>query len=519
MSKAGSISADPRWLPFIERYALDLYLFSIEVCALPLTPQQKEMVSSISEPASRTSVASGHGTGKTTVYSVICLWHLLCYPYSVTVLTAPKIGQIRTQVWKEISKNFTQRIPSGVHPWIADYFTVETEKVFINGHKLSWFIEARTAPKGSPENLAGVHAKWLLILADEASGIPDANFKVLTGALTEENNRMAMASQPTRSSGYFYDSHHRLSRQQNPETGTWSALSFNSEHSPLVTEKFISEKREEYTKEEYEIKVKGRFPDKIDGFLNSRSEIERCFNIAPCIDNEESWGWVNSSDLGGGGWRDSSTLIEARVIGQDDYGADARRVHVEAVPFYTNSINESRFRDEIYTHIKDSGRISETLAIDEGGSGRIVKADLESKYGMPNVKGILWGEPCFSRNNRERFINLRAQACCFAARAAQEGRLTFSSDIPLRIKNQIINEGSRIPYDYDGDKARRKIQKKDKMREDGIPSPDLWDSICFLFMEGVLYTPSLDSGDYSDSEAREKNRVREVAKDMFANID
>lgn len=80
---------------------------------------------------------------------------------------------------------------------------------------------AQTAPRGSPKNLAGAHRDWLLWLIDEASGVPDANFGVITGSLTDERNRMAIASQPTRNSGFFYETHHKLSRE---EGGPWNAL-------------------------------------------------------------------------------------------------------------------------------------------------------------------------------------------------------------------------------------------------------------------------------------------------------
>lgn len=49
--------------------------------------------------------------------------------------------------------------------------------------------------------------KQIFLILDEASGISDKAINILTGALTEKDNRMLMMSQPTRPSGYFYDSH------------------------------------------------------------------------------------------------------------------------------------------------------------------------------------------------------------------------------------------------------------------------------------------------------------------------
>ncbi|MDW4789171.1 terminase, partial [Escherichia coli] len=76
---------------------------------------------------------------------------------------------------------------------------------------------------------------------DEASGISDKAIGVMTGALTEEDNRMLMLSQPTRPSGYFYDSHHSRAKTPDNPKGIWTAIVLNSEESPFVTPQFIKE--------------------------------------------------------------------------------------------------------------------------------------------------------------------------------------------------------------------------------------------------------------------------------------
>lgn len=107
-----------------------------------------------------------------------------------------------------------------------------------------------------PENLAGTHGDYLLWLADEASGIPDANFGVIGGSMTDKRNRFVLASQPTRDSGFFRDTHHNMSKVQG---GEWTALTFSSESSPLVSIEFIKAKLKQYGGRddmEYQIKVR-----------------------------------------------------------------------------------------------------------------------------------------------------------------------------------------------------------------------------------------------------------------------
>ena len=81
--------------------------------------------------------------------------------------------------------------------------------------------------------------KQIFLILDEASGISDKAINILTGALTEKDNRMLMMSQPTRPSGYFYDSHHKNAKSEHNPNGTWTSIILNSEESPFVEPKFI----------------------------------------------------------------------------------------------------------------------------------------------------------------------------------------------------------------------------------------------------------------------------------------
>jgi len=75
---------------------------------------------------------------------------------------------------------------------------------------LGAFAVRRTASKDNPEALQGFHAEHLLFLIDEASGIDDIVFQVGMGALSIPGAKVVMAGNPTRTSGFFYDTHHLL---------------------------------------------------------------------------------------------------------------------------------------------------------------------------------------------------------------------------------------------------------------------------------------------------------------------
>ncbi|MGQ0416939.1 hypothetical protein ACT4UL_18240, partial [Bacillus sp. HC-TM] len=47
-------------------------------------------------------------------------------------------------------------------------------------------------------------------------------------------------------SGYFYDTHHKLAKRPGNPDGVYTAITLNSEESPLVTPEFIKMKLAEY---------------------------------------------------------------------------------------------------------------------------------------------------------------------------------------------------------------------------------------------------------------------------------
>jgi len=521
MSKKGIRLLDhPDYPEIVRRYAYDLVRFSVEVFGYKPTPQQVSLYRATQLLGSRTSVSSGHGTGKTFSFALIAFWHLIFYQKSNTFITAPKLDTVKDGVWKEFADHHETMINNGFG-WLADYIVVEAKKVFIRDHKMNWFIIPKSAPRGSPTNLAGTHRISLLWIADEASGIPTANFGVIGGALTEgERNRFLMASQPTQPSGFFYDTHHRMSIKNG---GVWLSLVFNSEHSPRVSHSFLKEKMLEYggrDSMEYSIKVLGEFPDKAEGLLLGRSEVESAFADSCVLDSDE-WGWLLSSDIGGGNYRDDSTLVRAKVVGNGDYeysedgeAREARRVHVVSVPLCTNSKNPVQFSGAIYQYITEENIVSDHILIDKGGGGDTVCYNLEQK-GVPMVTPVIWGKPCFRNKSKDRFRNQRAQCNASAARAVKEGRLTFDKSIPQDIVTKIMDQASRIPFFFD-EYQRIQIKSKKDMMADGLSSPDIWDSIAQLFLEDAFYTPTNKSTQYDDEKQKVLDAMIAEAEVAFA---
>lgn len=504
--KVLKLDEDPRYAGFVERYAFDLERFAVEVVGSVPVPDQRYLFGAVQVPGCRVSVASGHGTGKTSGFAIIALWHLLSYRNSNTFISAPKLETVSKGVWKEFG-DLLGKIERGPHAWLLQYFTVKQQLVYVNGYKLSWWISCKTAPRGSPENLAGAHRDWLLWLIDEASGVPDANFGVIGGSLTDARNRMVLASQPTRNTGFFYDTHHKLNATRG---GAWTALTFDSEKSPLVSDAFLLEKMHQYggrSDPQYQIKVRGLFPENLEGQLLSRSTLEAAIGVKPAVSASEEHGWAVLVDVGAGEYRDKSVVAVARLAGYgQSHEPDPRRMHVVKIPILSNTIQPTALIAEV---MQIASKLSNAIImVDGGGMGLMVVKRLQ-ELGMPNVIKVLWGNPCFKKSLKETFFNQRAHAMVAIARATRAGHFTIAKDAftDSRHESELLDQGSRIPYHFD-DKARYVIEQKRSKAWEGLPSPDIWDSLSFAFLEDAQYIMSEAIEKAKTSSAREVARSK-----------
>jgi hypothetical protein len=159
----------------------------------------------------RVSIRSGHGVGKTTLEAWLILWFMLTRQNCKVPVAANSQDQLRDTIWPEIGK-WHRQLPEPLKAMID----VQAERVVVVQDPEGAFAVRRTASKDNPEALQGFHAEHLLFLIDEASGIPDIVFEVGMGALSTPGAKVVMAGNPTRNSGFFYDTHRLLHQRTVP---------------------------------------------------------------------------------------------------------------------------------------------------------------------------------------------------------------------------------------------------------------------------------------------------------------
>ncbi|WP_230656872.1 hypothetical protein [Psychrobacter sp. I-STPA10] len=495
----------PEWKEVCKRYRYDITRFAVEALDMTVkagqavTWQQEILFESIAIPGSRTTVASGHGTGKSRSAGIIALWHLLFYPESVMLFTAPQIGQLRTVVWKEINICIQRLRNNKALSWLADYIVVLSEKIYIKGFKDTWFVFAKTAPKHQPTNIAGQHGDHYMVWADEACGIDDAVMEVAIGALTHENNRAVLTSQPATNTGFFFDTHHKLSHKNG---GIWIALEFNGELSPLVSKSKIVEAVYQYGSRDhpgYLIRIRGKFPELKGEYLLTRSDITAMFETECVIKEGDRFGYIITMDVGGNVGRDSSVITVMQVVDKEYKSRIERFVHIVDIPLFSNRADINTLKAKLNDTVAEYP--GATVVIDPLGAGmglcQTMKAD--GLY----FEEVHWGAPCFNNILKSYYSNKRAHAYVSMAKSVEMGRFSISKKVQkmYQIKTNLKEQMTRLPYFFD-EKARWVMMSKKDMLLKGIKSPDIVDTLAFGFMEGISYAP-VDSILLTDTDSKD----------------
>lgn len=164
----------------------------------------------------RLAVASGRGIGKSALVSWLILWMLSTRIGSSVVVSANSEAQLRSVTWGELTKWCAMLINN--HWWEvsatkvvpAKWVTELVERDLKLGTRY-WAAEGKLWSEENPDSYAGVHNhSGMMLIFDEASGIPDPIWSVGAGFFTENilDRYWFAFSNPRRNQGYFYEAFH-----------------------------------------------------------------------------------------------------------------------------------------------------------------------------------------------------------------------------------------------------------------------------------------------------------------------
>lgn len=255
-------------MDFVARYYSAPTEFIQNVLRMEPDPWQADLLEDVAAGGRLISVRSGHGTGKSTGLAMATVWFACTrYPFKV-VMTAPTAPQLYDALWAE-TKSMFKKLPAALRP----LFEIKSDRIVLAAAPEEGFISVRTSTKEKPEALAGVHSEHVLLIADEAPGIPEEVFESAQGSMSGFNATTILTGNPTRLSGLFYRTHHELKDD-------WKLYHIDASKSKRVDKRFVEQIRKTYGEEsnQYRVRVLGEFPLTDDDTLISRTSVEAAMN-------------------------------------------------------------------------------------------------------------------------------------------------------------------------------------------------------------------------------------------------
>jgi len=442
------------WKDFIQRYRPDPVLFAEEILKIQLQDHQKRILEWLRDGETRLSLRSGHGVGKSCILAVCMVHQATCkFPQKI-LATAPTKPQLNDALASEVKK-WIKVLPAP----LDDLFDITTEQIRLKSAPEESFITFRVSKDDSVESIAGLHSDNMMTIYDEASGISEKIFEASAGSMSGGTHGTAitiLAGNPVRASGFFYDTHNRLSDR-------WKTLKVSCLESDRTSQDFIEDMKSRYSEDsnQYRVRVLGEWP-----LADSDGVIPLELVESAVARNIEGW--------------DSPIVIGVDVA---RYGDDYSVILARKGNIVLDDIRTFRHLDtmglvgRVQEFLKEyqEEEIDEVL-IDQIGIGsgtldRLIELDLD----VP-VRGINVGE---SPSMGTDFVNLRAELW-FRLRDWLGAR-----DVKLPSDGRLLSELTAPRYVYTSSN-KRKIESKEEMKRRGIASPDVADALCLTFASDAV---------------------------------
>jgi len=459
--------SDSPFSAYVSKYLFDAKGFVRDVLGVKdIYPWQARVLDWYDQRERHIAIRSGHGIGKSTLVSWLMVHHLLMRYPQKTVVTAPSTTQLWDALWATF-KSLLTRLPSG---W-QDALEPASDRVMLKKKPQDSFVSARTSRKETPEALAGVHAdqtqstdnEGVLLIADEAAGIPDEVFESALGSMSGHNAMTILTGNPTRLTGFFHDAHTK-------NQDMWKTLSVSCLDLPQAVTgdyvKFVERSFGKYSNA-YRVRVLGEFP-------TTESDAIIPFELVElALDRDVKPGPVTTPVVWG---------VDVARFG-DDRSALAKRRSFELIEMVKawsklDTMDLAAVIFDEWTSTPFELRPAE-INIDSIGIGAGV-VDRLKQLGLP-ARGIAVSEsPALM--NKERYRDLRTDLW-FQGRAWFERR---DCKLPSAYKKvepemDLIRQLTTQKYDHTPQGKMFALSKKDMKHKYGVDSPDLADAFILTF--------------------------------------
>lgn len=395
------------------------------------------------------AVKSCHGIGKSWLASRLVCWWIDTHPVgsAFAVTTAPSGDQVKVILWREIGN---------AH-----------ERAGLGGklNERDWKFGRRTVAIGrkpndySPTIFQGIHEQHLLIILDEACGIPKSLWDAARSLMTNADAHMLAIGNPD-------DPGSEFARCFRPDSG-WATFTipfdvtpnFTGEEVPtkvsaeLISDIWVAEKRRDWGEGSplWQSKVMAEFPTSTEESL-------------------VKYPWAVAAQLTELAGSPDATVVLAVDVAR--YGVDKTIISKRQGPRW-RVLREVQGNDttetarEVAALARAEGATE--IRIDTIGVGAGV-ADQLRHEGFNVVDMVASARA----NEPEKFINARAEWFWNVRQIFEAGEIDIAPD-----DDTTVAQLTQLRYDIGSGKI--KIESKDDIRKRGLPSPDRADALAMAF--------------------------------------
>jgi hypothetical protein len=438
-----------------------------------LWSKQREVCMSVQKHR-YTAVRSCHGPGKSYIAANLACWWIDQHPIgeAFVVTTAPSANQVEGILWRELSETHEMAGLPGRIVWGQVPAWKIGDRMVAFGRKPADSKDKNKAMQA----FQGIHARYVLVIIDEATGIPKWLWDAAGTLVTNENSRILAIGNPDDPTSEFEKKHR-------PASG-WNAIkisyrdlpAYSGEKIPfdmaekLTGKLWVEEKRKEWGEGSplWQAKVEGEFPDLSDDTL-----------IWPR--------WIREAN------ERSLPLLAAGNL-----GADVARKGTGETCVYHNRNGHVRlvysgFRQDTVKTARQFARVilehgaPMWIDIDGVGGGPYDNLRAEGKAVMPFQGGK-------AAYNNERYMNLRAEEYWGLRDDFEQGFMDLDP-LDEKLQNQLMS----LKWEPTK-KGLIKIESKEDMEKRGFPSPDRADAV-MMSRRHSAFIPAPDevgAGSYDD---------------------
>lgn len=448
------------------------------------TPDQQRVASCFPRHK-RVCVPAANGVGKTFLAADLVASFILDMVAAAVIITAPTNRQVSELLWPHV----TQRLLSLN---LADEtWQIPTKPKWTGGDK-DRLIGFAT---NTPQRMQGFHAQNLLVVMDEASGMPQSLVEALQGIAVAEQNYILAIGNPNLAEGAFYEmtkmpSWHTetisalthpniLARAEViPGATTWASLidrvrdwckevdspteeTFQIEISDLELQLGSCAERKPRNflpNDAFRIRYLGRFPSAVAWSLIDRGYINQAQD-ATIPGDRPKVAALDVARTGGDrtiyGLRQGDTVTSMRILQPQELMKQAEEMA------------QILRRDQ-----------PEKITIDAAGLGiGLIDRLREICDICPIIAFNGSGEP-ISPSDQKKYFNRRASAYGRLAIAFENRRISIPKD------NELADELQAVRFRYN-DKGQMQMEDKQKIKATLGRSPDAADMISLLWESGT----------------------------------